>query len=563
MKNLEEFKSQCDIVKVVSHYVLLEKAGSNYRGLCPFHEEKTPSFYVNVEKGFFHCFGCGASGDVIEFVKKIENLSFGEAVQRVADLCGIESPLTGKDDEFSKYVKFTQMLSKTYVDMLFSSNGKNALSYLLNERKMSVEDLKRFEIGYAPPNSTVVISAAKKAGFEEQKLFSYGFLSRGRNGSTYEFFRDRIIFPIKNSNGKIIAFGGRTIGNAEPKYLNSPENRYFSKSKVLYLFDKAKESIKNFDFAIICEGYMDAIAFHKNGFVNSVAALGVNLTENHIESIRGLTKNLLLVLDSDRAGVNAMEKLSKILSKYDLNVKVLTFNDAKDPDEYFRIHNRDDFKETLGGTLDYWEFYVRSIIGKVADLPTAVKKFSDATRWVESPVLKTTLSRIAAKTLMIDEKEMMYEMKITRSNNLTFEKVKIEQMNFEDSIVYLLFAGDEIRSRLISEIEGAYLSGFTKKIFDLVKEGHTSPQEIIKTLDENESKRFFKIITYDPKIQNVDEAVKMVILRLRERKIKSEIAKLESEMKRTEDSQKKKILQNKMLSLYAVLKGKRGDIDGR
>ncbi|BBJ28809.1 DNA primase [Athalassotoga saccharophila] len=563
MKSLEEFKSQCDIVKVVSHYVVLEKAGSNYRGLCPFHEEKTPSFYVNAEKGFFHCFGCGASGDVIEFVKKIENLSFGEAVQKVADLCGIESPLTGKDDEFSKYVKFTQMLSKTYTDMIFSPIGKNALSYLLNERKMSMEDLKEFEIGYAPPNSTVTISVAKKVGFEEQKLFSYGFLSRGKNGSTYEFFRDRIIFPIKNSSGKIVAFGGRAIGNVEPKYLNSPENRYFSKSKVLYLFDRAKEKMKSFDFAIICEGYMDAIAFHKNGFVNSVAVLGVNLTENHIESIKNFTKNLLLVLDSDRAGVNAMEKLSKVLSKYDLNVKVLTFTDAKDPDEYFRVHNRDDFKKTLDGALDYWEFYVRSIIGNTVDLPKAVKKFADATKWIESPILKNTLSRIAAKTLMIDEKEMMYEMKTIYSNNLTPEKVKIERMSFEDSIVYLLFAGDEVRSRLISEIEDNYLSNFTKKIFDLVKDGHTSPQEIIKMLDENESKRFFKIITYDPKIQNMDEAVNMIIVRLRERKIKSEIAKLESEMKSTEDSQKKKILQNKMLSLYAVLKGKRGDIDGR
>lgn len=562
MKSLEEFKAQCDIVKVVSHYIVLEKAGSNYKGLCPFHEEKTPSFYVNADKGFFHCFGCGASGDVIEFVKKIEDLSFGEAVQRVADLCGIESPLIGKNDEFSKYVKFTEALSAAYSETLFSQKGKEAMSYLLNERKMSIEELKEFQIGYAPPNSTLASLIAKKTGFEEQKLFSYGFISRGKNGSVYEFFRDRIIFPIKNSTGKTIAFGGRAIGNLEPKYLNSPENRYFSKSRVLYLFDRAKENVKKFDFIIICEGYMDAIAFHKNGFVNASAVLGVNLTEDHVESIRSFTKNFLLVLDSDSAGISAMEKLSRVLSKYDLNVKVLTFTDAKDPDEYFRNHDRNAFKDMLSNALDYWEFYVRAVIGNTLDISKAVKKFLEATRWVESPILKTALSRIAARTLMIDEKEMMYEMKIGSSNNLASDEVKIKRMSFEDSIVYLLFAGEKVRARLISTIDPDYLSNFTKKIFNLVKSGYTSPQEVIKMLNENESKKFFNVVTFDPQIQNADEAVNMIILKLREKKIKAEIVKLEREIKMTNDPQKKKSLQTKMLSLYAVLKGKRGDING-
>lgn len=187
MKSLEDFKAQCDIVKVVSHYVALEKAGSSYKGLCPFHEEKTPSFYVNPVKGFFHCFGCGASGDVIEFVKKIENVSFSEAVQKVADICNIDSPLISSDGELSKYSSFMEKLVKSYAELLFSSNGKAALSYLVKDRKLDVETLKKFEIGYAPKNSNIVNFVASKVGFDVANLLKYGLVSRSTNGTIYEF----------------------------------------------------------------------------------------------------------------------------------------------------------------------------------------------------------------------------------------------------------------------------------------------------------------------------------------------------------------------------------------
>ncbi len=565
MKSLEDFKAQCDIVKVVSHYVVLEKAGSSYKGLCPFHDEKTPSFYVNPAKGFFHCFGCGASGDVIEFVKKIENISFPEAVQKVAEMCNVDSPLIYSDSEFSKYTQFMEKLVNSYAEVLFSSRGKEALSYLTEGRKLDVETLKKFEIGYAPKNSNVVTSVATKADFDIANLLNYGLVSRNANGSIYEFFRDRIIFPIKNNSGKIVALGGRVLGDGEPKYINSSENKYFSKSSTLYLFDRAKIHIKENDFTIICEGYMDAIAFHRNGFENACAVLGVGLTEKHLENIRSLTKNLLLVLDSDKAGLNAMGKLSKTLSKYDLNVKVLTFTDAKDPDEYFRIHDKKEFKNFLLSAVNYWDFYVRMIVGDTSDVSKAIKRFADATKWIDSTILRANLVRILSKNLMIEEKELLYELKVNseiKSNNNPESDVKISRMNFEDWIIYLLFANEDIRDKILKSVNPDYLSEFPRKIFNFVSEGRIHPQQILESLDVNEGQRFFKIVTKDVNISSFDESLKVVIAKVNERKIRADILKLEEEMKSTKDPEKQRSLQKKMLSLYAVLKGKRGDANG-
>ena len=562
-KEFEDFKSQCDIVSVVSHYVVLEKAGSSYRGLCPFHDEKTPSFYVNPQKGFFHCFGCGASGDVIEFVKKIENLSFQEAVQKVAELSGIESPLFSLNDESSKYFTLMENVAKSYQKILFSK--KEALSYLIQKRGFSEEEIKRFEIGYAPVNSTVISSSALKMKIENEYLMKYGLVGRNANGRIYEFFNDRIMFPIRNQSGKIVAFGGRIIGDGEPKYLNSSENNYFSKSKVLYLFDRAKKKIKEANFAIICEGYMDAIAFHKNGFENACAILGVNLTHDHLKMIKGLTKNMLLILDSDRAGITAMERFGSTLAGEDMNVKVLTFEDVKDPDEFFRVHKSGEFNGFAKNANEYWDFYVRTALGDTSDKFKAIRRFSESIKWMNSPALKTSIIQKAAKLLMMNEKDIMYELRYPDdlSNNRTIHNVKIEQMDFEDHLIYIMFLNENLKIKVLEKIEPLYLSGFAKKIFDLVSKGESSPQEILKVLPKEEGERFFRIITSDLKIDDFDETLRVAADKIKEREIRSDLSKLEKELILTEDPQKRMVMKKKMISLYAILKGKRGGSNGR
>ncbi len=560
-KELEDFKSKCDIAKVVSHYVSLEKVGSNYRGLCPFHEEKTPSFYVNVDKGFFHCFGCGASGDVIEFVKRIENISFVEAVQKVAELCGVEPPLMSKDTFYLKYVSLMELIASNYAKVLFSVRGDEALKYLIKVRGLSKDEIKKFSLGYAPINSDVVRKSAKELKIDENTLIKNGLLIRTKSGRLIEFFRNRVIFPVKNSSGRIIAFGGRSMGDDEPKYLNSSENKYFSKSKVLYLFNKKK--VRDAGFAIICEGYMDAIAFHKNGFENACALLGTGLTKHHVDMLKSVTNNFLFVLDSDKAGVNAMKRASKILATEEINVKVLLFDDAKDPDEFFSKHSKDDFIRVLKNATDYWEFYVQRSLGEIGDPVKAILRLKSSISWVTSTVLRRQLISKAARILMIDEKDVMYELqnsvKESKKKKKTLNRVEDIKMNLDDYIVYLLFYSEDMRERIKKHLDDvSVISPFAKKAMDIVNSGVTQAQEALKMMSREDGERFFQIFTKGIPDSNIERVYKLCISKLEERKLKHRIEKVEREMVSTSDRELKAKLIKEAMELRSLLKKKGG-----
>jgi len=559
-KELEEFKAKCDIAKVVSHYVSLEKVGANYRGLCPFHEEKTPSFYVNVNKGFFHCFGCGASGDVIEFVKRIENLSFVEAVQRVAELCGVEPPLMSKDTFYLKYVSLMELVTLNYAKILFSVRGEEALRYLIKARGLSKEEIKRFSLGYAPRNSDVVRKSAKELKIDESVLIRNGLLVRTKSGRLIEFFRNRVIFPVKNSAGRIIAFGGRSMGEGEPKYLNSSENKYFSKSKVLYLFNKKK--VRDAGFVIICEGYMDAIAFHKNGFENACALLGTGLTKYHVEMLKSVTNNFLFVLDSDKAGVNAMKRAAKVLAAEEINVKVLLFDDAKDPDEFFSKHSKDDFKKVLKNSLDYWDFYVQKSLGEIGDPVKALLRLKRSISWVTSTLLRRQLISKAARILMMDEKDVMYELQNSLEESKKTKKItnKVDdiRMNLDDYIVYLLFYSEEMRKRIKEHLDVSVISPFAKKVLDIANSGVTKAQEALKMMDREDGERFFQIFTRGIPDSNVERVYELCVSKLEERKLKHRIEKAEREMVSTPDRELKVKLMKEAMELRSLLKKKGG-----
>jgi DNA primase len=558
-KELEEFKSKCDIAKVVSHYVSLEKVGSNYRGLCPFHEEKTPSFYVNVDKGFFHCFGCGASGDVIEFVKRIENLSFVEAVQRVAELCGIDPPLMSKDTFYSSYVKLMERVATNYANVLLSVRGEKAWHYLNKKRGLSKEDAKKFSLGYAPINSDVIRRSAKELKIDENMLIKNGLLIRTKSGRLMEFFRNRVIFPVKNSSGRVIAFGGRALGDEEPKYLNSAENKYFSKSKILYLFNRSK--IKAAGFAIVCEGYMDAIAFHRNGFENACALLGTGLSKFHVDLLKSVTNNVLLMLDSDSAGVNAMKRAAKVLAKEELNVKVLLFEDSKDPDEFFSKHTSEEFKRILKNAVDYWDFYVQKSLGEVGDPIKALLRLKRSISWVNSSVLKRQLISKAARVLMMDEKDVMYELQnqpLKEENVKRVKKVQDIRMTIDDYVVYLLFYSDEMRERIKKHIDESIISPFAKKALDIANSGISTPQEALKAMDRNNGERFFQIFTKGIPDSNAERIYELCVLKLEERKLKHRIEKVEREMVSTPDRKLKAKLMKEAMELRSLLKRKGG-----
>ncbi|MBI5101365.1 MAG: DNA primase [Nitrospirae bacterium] len=337
MKNdrlLEDIKSRVDIFDLVSGYVQLKKAGQNWKGLCPFHGEKTPSFTVNQSKQIFHCFGCGAGGDVFAFVMKYDNVSFNEALRTLARKAGIALP-DGNIDRRAvlRDEKIRDVLVEAadyFRDQLRKSS--RALEYL-GRRGISAESTENFKIGYAPAGWSNLLRHLRGRGVNEKEITEAGLAVVGGKG-TYDMFRDRTMFPIMNMSGGVIAFGGRAFDDAQPKYINSPETPVFRKSETLFGLYNAKESIRRGNMVLLTEGYLDVIVCHQFGFANAVAPLGTALTQSHVQKIRTLAGRVVLMFDGDAAGRSAAKRAVSLICQSNLKASVLILPDGEDPDSY-------------------------------------------------------------------------------------------------------------------------------------------------------------------------------------------------------------------------------------
>ena len=362
---LNEVKEKNDIVDVVSSYVNLRRSGSRYLGLCPFHSEKTPSFFVNPAMQLYHCFGCGAGGTVIHFIEHIENLDFVEAVKFLAQRAGI--PLPDEKDEVSEYSRLkrniremNKIAGRTYFRCLNSEMGRSALSYL-RSRKLSDDTIKTFGLGYAPNDWTFMYRTLKQNGFSDEDIVKSG-LCLSKNGRIFDFFRDRVIFPVMDLRGNVIAFGGRVMGDGTPKYLNTGETPIFSKRQNLFNLNYAKNSSE--DYIILAEGYMDVIALHQAGFTNAVAALGTAFGEDHSRLLKRFTNRVIVSFDSDGAGQKALQRALEIFKKDGLRVRILKIQGAKDPDELIRKHGPEAFTEAIRTAMGEVEYELSGIYPK-------------------------------------------------------------------------------------------------------------------------------------------------------------------------------------------------------
>ena len=351
----DEIKSRCNIVDVVGRYVKLKRTGSNYMGLCPFHNEKTPSFSVSEKGQFFHCFGCGESGDVISFIEKIENVDFKTALQKLADMYGINLEDYGYTNESRKneFYKMNRDAALFFVHSL-TDRPNPGRDYIMN-RGLDLKTITRFGIGFAPDSWNSLLNYMKSKGYDEKMLYRGGLISSSK-GRYYDKFRNRVIFPIINTRSKVIGFGGRIIGDGEPKYLNSPESDVFSKRNNLFGLNLTRESIKKKDCAIIVEGYMDMVSLYQSGVTNTTATLGTALTPNQCSMLSRYTKNIVLSYDADAAGRKAALRGIEIIRDAGLNVKVLHVPDGKDPDEYVRKHGKEAFEELVENAVPYVEY---------------------------------------------------------------------------------------------------------------------------------------------------------------------------------------------------------------
>ena len=362
---IEEVRSANDIVDVVSGYVKLTKKGSTWFGLCPFHNEKTPSFSVSRGKQMYYCFGCGAGGNVVTFLMQYENFTFPEAMQHLADRAGISLPKqelseAGKKaaDRRSKLLEINREAAKYYFHLLYSKRGERALSYF-HERGLSDDTIRRFGLGYSDVYNDDLYRYLKNKGYSDDLLRGSGLISYREQKGAFDKFWNRAMFPIMDYNSRVIAFGGRVMGDGEPKYLNSPETEIFDKSRNLYGLNYARSSRRK--GILLCEGYMDVIALHQAGFDNAVAALGTSFTSGHASLLKRYTDEVFLTFDSDNAGIKAALRAIPILKEAGITAKVINMNPYKDPDEFIKNLGADAYEERIRQAENSFLFEVRSL----------------------------------------------------------------------------------------------------------------------------------------------------------------------------------------------------------
>lgn len=411
---IDEIKSRTDIVDLLSGYIELKKAGQNFKALCPFHSEKTPSFTVSPEKQIFHCFGCNTGGDIISFVMKNDGLSFIEAVKTLADRAGVDVAISGqgRSDRSRSLKKTLQSIhheALTYYQEMLQKNTE-AIGYLL-KRGLTEDTMKYFQLGLAPAGSNTLFNLLSKRGYLESDILSSGLCKLTESGKK-DTFRKRVIFPIFNIQGEIIAFGGRLIGETGfgPKYLNSPETMLFRKSSVLFGLNLAKATIQKKGYVLVMEGYLDVITSHQFGLKNSVAPLGTALTEEHARKLKPLTKKVLLVFDADEAGIKASRRALSILYENDFLAKVLLLPQGDDPDTFLMKNGRKAFEELFADVKGLVDFYL-SLSGERVDI---VRELIFIISRIQNAIMRGELIREAAEKTGLSEQFLREELNLTK-----------------------------------------------------------------------------------------------------------------------------------------------------
>lgn len=362
---IEEVRVRNDIVDVISGYVRLQKKGANYFGLCPFHNEKSPSFSVSGQKQMFHCFGCGAGGNVFTFIMNYENYTFGEAIKMLADKAGVNLPQVEYSEEMRKKENYRARLlevnkeaAKYFYVKLRTPQGEQGYHYLSN-RMLGEETMKKFGLGYAGKASNELYQYLKQKGFEDKLVLDAGLARFDERYGMHDYFRNRVMYPIQDSNHRVIGFGGRVMGEGEPKYLNSQESPIFDKGRNLYGLNFARTARTG--NIILCEGYMDVISMHQAGFTQAVASLGTAFTAGQANILRRYTENVLLAYDSDDAGVKAALRAIGILKEVGLTGKIINMKPYKDPDEFIKNEGKEKFQERIDNAENSFLFEIRML----------------------------------------------------------------------------------------------------------------------------------------------------------------------------------------------------------
>lgn len=492
---LQELKMKTDIEDVISTYVTLKRRGATLVGLCPFHNEKTPSFTVYPDTQSFYCFGCGAGGDAITFLKKIENLDYLDAVKTLAQRAGLQMPQEGFDDSLSKrrrrILEMNREAARFYHSVLLSPEGKVGYDYYIG-RALSAATINHFGLGFAPNQWDALLKHMRAKGYQPAELVDAGLARKGQKGY-YDNFRNRVMTPIIDVRGNVIAFGGRVLDDSKPKYINTGDTLVYKKTNELFALNFAKDSKE--DALILCEGYMDVIAMHQAGFTNAVAGCGTALTTEQVRLISRYAKEVILTYDADEAGQKALQKAMTLFDQTDVKVRIPSLVGGKDPDEIIRTYGRDKFKGMLDGASNETEFrllalrrqynlattqgkidFIGGALQILATLPPVeqdlyVSRLSEELG-VERQNMKVQLQDLVARQGNRREKRefkriVQENMRKTARETMATD-ASLRKLRAEDRLISLLLRYPDC-SRLCKDFDPQWLTpGFAQRVFTLI-----------------------------------------------------------------------------------------------
>ena len=581
---LNEVRQSNDIVDVISQYVHLKRSGRNFFGLCPFHNEKSPSFSVSPDKQIFHCFGCGVGGNVITFVSQIEGLNFVETVQMLAERANIQLPTlqnngdTQREILKDKVYKVNEFTAEYYHQNLYKPQAKMAQEYV-KKRQLTNETLKSFRIGFSGKFDELY-QELKKQGFQEQEILESGLVNKNERGQYIDRYRNRLMFPICDARGRVIAFGGRVLDDSKPKYINSPENVVYSKGRHLFGLNVAKKG--DTKKLLIVEGYMDVISLHQRGITNVVAPLGTALTEQQGWLLRKNSEQIILSFDSDDAGIKAKLRAIDILQNMGCDLRVIQLEGAKDPDEYILKYGNMRFQNVIDKAFSVVEFKVKILkkelnldntndkikfLNEIAKLISKVDNTMEREVYIEKIAKEYDISKeaIYAEVNKLTYKNDKSEKILEKAKPvITHKKVETKEVpqaikRRENTIISILLSGDlsifEIIKQNIKpeDFQDEINHEIAKKLYEEFEKGNSNINGIIDTLEQEQQNQITMIMAEDYEIENLEKAIDDIIQAYKRDKLNNRKLEILELLEQTSNNEEKKELEKELSNIIITL----------
>ena len=584
---IEQVRQSNDIVDIISQYVHLTRKGRNYFGLCPFHNEKSPSFSVSPDRQIFHCFGCGVGGNTYTFLMKIEGIGFKEAIEQLAEKANIQLPTiqnaeeNAKEELKAKVYKINQFTAEFYHQNLYKPTAKNAQEYV-KKRKLTQNTLETFKIGFSGKYDELYKSL-KTQGFGEKEILESGLVIKNDKGQFIDMYRNRLMIPICDIRGRVIAFGGRVLDDSKPKYINSPENVVYSKGRHLFGLNVAKKDCSK--KLLIVEGYMDVISLYQRGITNVVAALGTALTEQQGWLLRKSTEQVILGFDADTAGQTAIARSMEILQKMGCDMRVLQIDGAKDPDEFVLKFGEGRFKLAMDNAISLVEFKVKSLSkdinienasDKIKFLNEIAKILAKVGNTMEREIYIEKIAKgynISKEAIYAEVNKLIYTS--SKADNLLQGKVAKTQIikrnekeensidedlkNREDTIIALLLdANTKVFQKIKEKIKPEDFKDETNKkiiikLYEELEKQDTNLNKLIDEFDEQTQNHITEVMATDYGIENTEKAVEDILSKYERERLESQKKYILKELETEQDGEAKKKLSKELSNIIIAL----------